>query len=220
MVSTYDTQMLVAPTMIFLYPLAFLPFLYVSSHIFKSEITATLTLVAYQILTQLTIPYLVLPTRMNAKTEVSGDGMFALLKMLFPGEATASSILYNSEVLKNLAIYRDQNPLGVGLDIEVDENHALNGRADQMWTFFHGVLFWVILMICIEWRWPCFCCYFPATRTKQVKQLDEDEFFGRNDEDYYVDEEGESSEMAQVVNEGNRLQLKFAAKNEPKIGLK
>ena len=47
MIATYDDHMVMAPKCIMLQPLATLPFLYLCSHLFSSEITGTITLFCY-----------------------------------------------------------------------------------------------------------------------------------------------------------------------------
>lgn len=61
--------------------------------------------------------------------EKMGDLLFRFGKIL-PMWGSISSMLFNSEVLKALAGYRENNTSGKGPDIETDENHAMNSPAD------------------------------------------------------------------------------------------
>lgn len=45
----------------------------------------------------------------------------------------------------------------------------MNGSADITWTIVHAIVFWVILLLLIEYRLPCFCC---DTKPKQVTYED------------------------------------------------
>ena len=72
-----------------------LPFIYVCSHLFKSETAAMMSLITYQFLIQYILPYLLMPLRVNANSEVLGDNVFKLMKIL-PLESVTSSIVFNS----------------------------------------------------------------------------------------------------------------------------
>ena len=127
-----------------------LPFIYVCSHLFKSETAAMMSLITYQFLIQYILPYLLMPLRVNSNSEVLGDNVFKLMKIL-PLESVTSSIVFNSQLLANMSRYRDQNSLGKGDDIETDEGHSSNGEADIFWIIIHCIVFWVILIVFIEW---------------------------------------------------------------------
>ena len=130
-------------------------------------------------------------------TEVLGDGLYKLCKLL-PLEAVMNSIMFNQELLKQMARYRVQNELGKGDPIITDEEDAMNGKADLQWTIIHIVVCWFILLVFIEYRIPCLFCY-PASRIRQVDQEDNDLFFGKEEdsdlERYDGEDDGESSEI-------------------------
>ena len=73
-------------------------FIYVLSYMFKNEVTALMMLVAYSVLIQQVLPFLLMSMRVNSKTEVMGDGLYKLFKIL-PLEAVMNSIMFNKELL-------------------------------------------------------------------------------------------------------------------------
>ena len=84
--------------MVTLAPLSSLPFVYTVSYCFQRELSAVLFLLAYMILLMWQVPFIIVPMRLNAKTESMGDSVFRLMKMV-PLESIGSSIIYNGEVL-------------------------------------------------------------------------------------------------------------------------
>ena len=74
-------------------------FIYVLSYMFKNEVTALMMLVAYSVLIQQVLPFLLMSMRVNANTEVMGDGLYKLFKIL-PLEAVMNSLFFNKELLK------------------------------------------------------------------------------------------------------------------------
>jgi len=98
-------------------PFAILPFIYVCSFMFKTELAGVLFLLCYQLTFQWLIPYLVLYVRLAAGMEIMGDFLFTKGKML-PMWSSISSMLFNSEVLKALGTYRENNTSGKGAPIE------------------------------------------------------------------------------------------------------
>ena len=103
-------------------PLVILPFLYVLQNLFSNEISAIMFLLIYQISIQFILPFLLVAMRLNPKSEVLGDNLYRLAKIL-PLESVMSSIIYNKETLSALNRYRDQNISGVGPPVETDEGH-------------------------------------------------------------------------------------------------
>lgn len=118
--------------------------------------------------------------RLNAKTEVMGDALFKMAKVL-PLESVISSFIFNTRVLFNIHRYREFNVSGKGDELELDENADMNAKADIMWIIIHCIVFWAILILLIEWQLPCFCCYFPANRIRSISDADNiDAFVGKN----------------------------------------
>ena len=62
-------------------------------------------LIAYSVLIQQVLPFLLMSMRVNSKTELMGDGLYKLFKAL-PLEAVMNSIMFNQELLKQMARYR------------------------------------------------------------------------------------------------------------------
>lgn len=218
MIQIYDDHMEFAPMCIIIQPLATLPFLYLISHMFTREVTGVITMISYTLLVQLLLPYLMVASRLNSKTEVSGDGMYKLVKAL-PMESVMSSLMFNSKMLEQISLYRENNTLGIGEFIEVDENDPINGPADVNWIMMHAIISWVVLILFVEWRVP-FC---DCNKMKKVTQLDNDEYFGQlqldsQEEDRAADHQidmSESSEVAQIEGEGENIRFQLSVK--PKI---
>lgn len=174
-----------------------------------------ISLVIFQLFLGWFFPFFLVPLRTAADNEVMGDKMFSMFKAIVPMGATGTSFIFNSEVLKQLDVYRTFNEAGKGGDIVVDEYDSLNGGADITWTILHAFIFWFILLAVIEYRLPCFCC---DTRPKQVTYEDNETFFGtaggykkqttmsnsQQDAEELEDEEGDSSEVAQIVEAANQ----------------
>ena len=128
---------------------------------------------SYSLLVQLLIPYLVVASRLNSKTEVSGDRIFKLVKAL-PMNSVMSSIMFNTKMLGELSLSRENNTAGFGEFIVVDENDPINGPADVNWIMMHAIISWVVLILFVEWRLPFSFC----GKIKTVSQEDNDEYFG------------------------------------------
>ena len=94
MISLYDDHLEYAPKTILLEPFCMLPFIYVCSFLFQREIFAMIALITYQFLIQYILPYLVMPMRLNSGSEVIGDTIYKLVKMI-PLESAGSSIVFN-----------------------------------------------------------------------------------------------------------------------------
>ena len=164
MIGRYDDYMEYAPTTVALQPLVTLPLLYVCSFMFTREATAVITLFFYQVLFVALFPYVLVAVRLNPKTEAFGDAVFRAAKVLLPGEAATSSLVYNTSLLAALGRFRDQNDQGLGDPVVLDEGADMNGKADVKWILIHCAVFWAILLLLLEWRLPCMCCWYPATR--------------------------------------------------------
>ena len=106
-----------------------------------------------------------------------------------------------------MSLFRENNTSGLGDPIEIDEGHAMNGKLDMQWIFYHTIIFWLILILVIEWRIPC--CMI--SRMKQVTREDNKEFFSANtpgeEDEVKVDDvdNSESSEVAHIIGEGDNL---------------
>ena len=124
-----------------------------------------------------------------------------------------SSIVYNSEVLKAIAKYRVNNNEGVGPDIETDEGHSMNAQADVTWMVIHIIFFWCLLIFIIEYRLHCLCC--DPRRMKEITRHENDVFFGNDtkekgeDVDDEMAKDSESSEIPQIIGEGENMKLRF-----------
>ena len=173
MMKEFDPQFEYALNGVYLQPFATLPFLYVISHMFSNGLSAVITLAVYSILIQVILPYLILANRLNAKTEVSGDSLYRMVKMI-PMESIASTFMFNGELLKQIARFRENNTVGLGDPVETEESHEMNGSLDNEWILLHMIFFWIILIFVIEWRIPYCCC----CRMKQSTRKDDEEFFG------------------------------------------
>lgn len=137
-------------------------------------------------------------------TEVSGDSMFKLAKFL-PMQSAISSMLFNSEILKALALFRHNNPLGAGEPIETDEMHEMNSKADVRAILIHIVIFWFILIAVIEWRVFSVCCL----RFKKINDTDNKSLLKLNNN--FVDA-GDSSEVGEIIEVGKDLEVRFHAR--------
>lgn len=143
-----------------------------------------------------------------------------------------ASFVFNSEVLKHLDIYREYNTAGLGEPIKTDEYDSMNGGADITWIVLHTLIFWAILIAFIEYRLCCLCC---DSKQKQVTYEDNCAFLDQaaneatkkkpadseepSDNAVAIpeeDEEGDSSEVAQIVDAGNKkFKLRFNVKQKP-----
>ena len=106
-------------------------------------------------------------------------------------------MLFNSEVLKAMASFREGNLDGEGRVIETDEYASINSQADLIWMVIHFFLFWFLLLVIIEWHLPCCCCF----EMKRITEDDNMQFFD-HDEEYDFESGGESSEVANFLGEG------------------
>ena len=99
MLQKFEPHMVMAPKLVMLQPFLLPIFLYVLSYMFSNEVTAIMMLLAYQILIQQVLPFLLMSVRVNSKTEMMADGLYKLVKIL-PLDAVASSIMFNEQLLK------------------------------------------------------------------------------------------------------------------------
>ncbi len=142
-----------------------LPFLYCCSFMFDKENIAALTLLLYQTIFQWLLPFIVASLRLNYKTEENGDNLFRLLKVL-PLTSSSSSLFFNNKVLWGIHRFRENNLLGEGPEVKLNESDAMNGPADIQWIFIHTIFFWCLLLLVLEWRLPCICC----SRIKRISR--------------------------------------------------
>ena len=91
--------MIMAPQLVMLQPFLIPIFIYVLSYMFKNEVTALMMLIAYSVLIQQVLPFLLMSMRVNSMTEIMGDGLYKLFKAL-PLEAVMNSIMFNHELLE------------------------------------------------------------------------------------------------------------------------
>ena len=146
---------------------------------------------------------------MNAAAEQLGDNLFKLGKLV-PLQGSIMSMMFNREQLKALGQFRDVNEDGTGEDIETDEYHPDNAPRDVLFMVVHCLLFWFIILVLIEWKLPCCCCY----EMRRISSEDNENFFLQS-EVFDFDEGGDSSEVAQILGEGQELQLRFHIKQKP-----
>ena len=73
---------------------------------FTRELTAVMVLFAYTFCIQYIGPYLLVAMRINANTEILGDFLFQIAKIL-PLESVMSSFMFNSQLLSDLARFRE-----------------------------------------------------------------------------------------------------------------
>lgn len=142
----------------------------------------------------------------------------SLFKMI-PLTGAPMTMMFNSKALYVLNRYRDGNSQGEGEPIETDEANEINAPADRFWIFVHIIVFWAILLFFIEWkvhRYICFCC---TSRMREVRLEDNANFFGKletSGEMSNNEYDGESSEVAQIIGDGEQLELRFNRKQTPK----
>ena len=105
MISIYEPQMEAASRSVFIQPFAALPFIYLCSFLFQRELTAILSLLGYHIMVQWVLPYFLIFSRMIPPMEVNGDRLFKFVKNL-PMQSSISSMLFNSDILDALALFR------------------------------------------------------------------------------------------------------------------
>ena len=214
MIERFDPEMKEAPRTILLQPFAMLPFLYCWSHLFGSEISGILGTVFYSVGVQWLGPMVLSLMRVNYNTEPMGDSMFSLYKLV-PLTGASVSIVFNSQLLAALGRYREGNTLGTGEPVVLDEADEMNAPADRFWILVHIVVFWLILILLIEWKVHSICC---GSRMREVRSVDNAEFFGKQEPSSELNQEddGESSEVAQIIGDAEQLELRFGQKNKPK----
>ena len=127
LIGMFEPQMERAAQSILIQPFAILPFLYLISFIFQTEIGAVLFLLCYQLAIQWIVPYITVYVRLAAPLELMGDFVFKTAKVL-PMYGSISSMIFNSKVLAALSAYREFNNFGKGKPIETDESHPTNAR--------------------------------------------------------------------------------------------
>ena len=107
----------------------------------------------------------------------------------------------------------------MGLPIETDELHPMNAPLDQIWMMIQIIFFWAVLILLIEYRLHFMGC--DPRRMKVLSQHDNDQFFGKSPDDLVdiddeIPNESDSSEVAQIIGEGENIQLRFNVKQKPR----
>ena len=118
--------------------------------------------------------------------------------------------MFNQQFLKSMATAREENEKSTGDPVIFDEEDAMNGKADMQITRFHIFIFWFILLALIEYKLPCICC----SRFRKVNKKDNDKFVGRTKFEMENSDQGESSEAPEIFEEGEKLQIRFNAKQK------
>ena len=108
-----------------------LPFLYVCSYLFERELRAILSLLLYQVVVQWMLPYVTMYVRLNSDMITIGDYINYYSKVL-PMQNAAASMLFNPELLKAMASYREYKDSDAD-SIETDEETFLTIKADIFW---------------------------------------------------------------------------------------
>ena len=118
-------------------------------------------------------------------------------------ESVMSSMLFNSKLLWALHRFREQNSQGDGDEVEMDERHEMNGESDKNWIYLHIIVFWIVLILFVEWRFP-FC---DCSRIGRISDEDNRSVFGDQQEEDNVVEENEKgldhSESSESVKIGD-----------------
>jgi len=108
-------------------------------------------------------------------------------------------MLYNSEVLKVIAAFREFNDKGEGDVIESDEYAAVNTQADILWMLVHFIFLWLVLLLLLEYQLPCCCCF----NMRRIHKKDNLQYFDSKEENN--DSNSESSEVANFYGQGQEL---------------
>jgi len=74
----------------------------------------------------------------------------------------------------------------------------------------HIIVFWFILLVFIEWRFPCVFC----KRAKLITVEENEAYFSQLQDQ--TDEDAESSEVAQIQGDGKDVEIRFVTKQKPR----
>ena len=93
----------------------------------------------------------------------------------------------------------------------------MNGLGDLAAQVVYMLVFWVVLFGGIEFRILCGCCLSSDSRMKRMTQDDNDKAFKDSMESEREEASGgESSEIAQIFGEKDKLSLRFNVIQKPK----